>query len=74
LIANESAARATSAGSDGRTGPPQTWGDVRAVAGVSPVPRVPGERLAAALGLPFRPVVVKTRETKPQTELLVLAK
>ena len=27
------------------------------------------ERLAAALGLPFRPVVVKVRETKPQTEL-----
>ena len=32
---------------------------------------VPGfaERLAAALGLPFRPVLVKTRETKPQKEL-----
>jgi ATP-dependent DNA helicase RecQ len=27
------------------------------------------ERLAAALGLPFLPVVAKTRETKPQTEL-----
>ncbi len=27
------------------------------------------ERRAAALGLPFRPVVVKTRETKPQMEL-----
>jgi ATP-dependent DNA helicase RecQ len=32
---------------------------------------VPGfaERLAAALELPFRPVLVKTRETKPQKEL-----
>jgi ATP-dependent DNA helicase RecQ len=27
------------------------------------------ERLAAALGLPFRPLVVKTREAKPQKEL-----
>jgi ATP-dependent DNA helicase RecQ len=27
------------------------------------------ERLADALGLPFRPIVVKTRETKPQMEL-----
>jgi ATP-dependent DNA helicase RecQ len=34
-------------------------------------PEVAGfaERLASALGLPFRPVVVKTRETKPQMEL-----
>jgi ATP-dependent DNA helicase RecQ len=34
-------------------------------------PEVAGfaERLAAALGLPFRLVVVKTRETKPQIEL-----
>jgi ATP-dependent DNA helicase RecQ len=32
---------------------------------------VPGfaERLARALGLPFRPALVKTRETKPQKEL-----
>ena len=42
-------------------------GDVRAV-DVAAGAWWPGfaERLAAALGLPFRPVVVKTRETKPQ--------
>ena len=44
-------------------------GDVRAV--IARPDLVPGfaERLAAALGLPFRPIVVKTRETKPQKEL-----
>jgi ATP-dependent DNA helicase RecQ len=36
--------------------------------GVSPVPGF-AERLAATLDLPFRPIVVKTRETQPQTEL-----
>jgi ATP-dependent DNA helicase RecQ len=36
--------------------------------GASPVPGF-AELLAAALGLPFRPVVVKTRETKRQLEL-----
>ena len=36
--------------------------------GPSPVPGF-AERLAAALGLPFRPAVVKTRETAPQIEL-----
>jgi ATP-dependent DNA helicase RecQ len=51
-----------------RPEPPPTWVTCVPSSGVSPVPSF-AERLAAALGLPFRPVVVKTRETKPQTEL-----
>ena len=49
-------------------GPPPTWVTCVPSSGASPVPGF-AERLASALGLPFRPVVVKTRETKPQTEL-----
>jgi ATP-dependent DNA helicase RecQ len=50
-----------------RPDPPPTW--VTCVP--TSRPEVAGftERLAAAVGLPFRPVVVKRRETKPQTEL-----
>ncbi|HWL90200.1 MAG TPA: ATP-dependent DNA helicase RecG, partial [Actinomycetota bacterium] len=51
-----------------RPDPPPTWVTCVPSSGVSPVPGF-AERLAAALGLPFRPVVVKTRETKPQIEL-----
>ncbi len=51
-----------------RPNPPPTWVTCVPSSGVSPVPGF-AERLAAALGLPFRPVVVKTRETKPQAEL-----
>ena len=51
-----------------RPDPPPTWVTCVPSSGVSPVPGF-AERLAAALGLPFRPIVVKTRETKPQTEL-----
>jgi ATP-dependent DNA helicase RecQ len=51
-----------------RPDPPPTWVTCVPSTGVSPVSRFAG-RLAAALGLPFRPVVVKTRETKPQMEL-----
>jgi ATP-dependent DNA helicase RecQ len=51
-----------------RPDPPPTWVTCVPSSGVSPVPGF-AERLAAALGLLFRPVVVKTRETKPQTEL-----
>jgi ATP-dependent DNA helicase RecQ len=51
-----------------RPDPPPTWVTCVPSSGVSPVPRF-AERLAGALGLPFRPVVVKTRETKPQREL-----
>ena len=52
-----------------RPDPPPTW--VTCVPSTSRPEVVAGfaERLAAALGLPFRPVVVKTRETKPQLEL-----
>jgi ATP-dependent DNA helicase RecQ len=52
-----------------RPDPPPTW--VTCVPSSSRPEVVAGfaERLAAALGLPFRPVVVKTRETKPQMEL-----
>jgi ATP-dependent DNA helicase RecQ len=51
-----------------RPDPPPTW--VTCVPSTSR-PEVAGfaERLATALGLPFRPIVVKTRETKPQMEL-----
>jgi ATP-dependent DNA helicase RecQ len=51
-----------------RPDPPPRWVACVPSSGVSSVPGF-AERLAAALGLPFRPVVVKTRETKPQTEL-----
>jgi ATP-dependent DNA helicase RecQ len=51
-----------------RPNPPPTWVTCVPSTGVSPVPLF-AERLAGALGLPFRPVVGKTRETKPQTEL-----
>jgi ATP-dependent DNA helicase RecQ len=51
-----------------RPDPPPTWVTCVPSSGVSPVPGF-AERLASALGLPFRPLVVKTRETKPQTEL-----
>jgi ATP-dependent DNA helicase RecQ len=51
-----------------RPDPPPTWVTCVPSSGVSPVPGF-AERLAAALGLPFRPIVVKTRETKPQIEL-----
>jgi ATP-dependent DNA helicase RecQ len=51
-----------------RPDPPPTWVTCVPSSGVSPVPRF-AEQLASALGLPFRPVVAKTRETKPQTEL-----
>jgi ATP-dependent DNA helicase RecQ len=51
-----------------RPDPPPTWVTCVPSSGPSPVPGF-AERLAAALGLPFRPVVVKTRETKPQMEL-----
>jgi ATP-dependent DNA helicase RecQ len=51
-----------------RPDPAPTWVTCVPSSGVSPVPGF-SERLAAALGLPFRPVVVKTRETKPQMEL-----
>ena len=51
-----------------RPDPPATW--VTCVPSPDR-PAVPGfaERLAAALVLPFRPIVSKTRETKPQKEL-----
>jgi ATP-dependent DNA helicase RecQ len=51
-----------------RPDPPPTW--VTCVPSRRR-PAVSGfaERLAATLGLPFRPIVVKTRETKPQREL-----
>jgi ATP-dependent DNA helicase RecQ len=51
-----------------RPDPAPTWVTCVPSSGVSPVPGFV-ERLAAALGLPFRPLVVKTRETKPQSEL-----
>jgi ATP-dependent DNA helicase RecQ len=62
------AAAAELVGKRWRPDPPPTWVTCVPSSGVSPVPGF-AERLAAALGLPFRPVVVKTRETKPQTEL-----
>jgi ATP-dependent DNA helicase RecQ len=51
-----------------RPDPPLTW--VTCVPSTARREVVAGfaERLAAALGLPFRPIVVKTRETKPQME------
>jgi ATP-dependent DNA helicase RecQ len=51
-----------------RPEPSPTWVTSVPSSGASPVPGF-AERLAAALGLPFRPVVVKTRETAPQIEL-----
>ena len=51
-----------------RPDPPPTWVTCVPSSGASPVPGF-AERLASALGLPFRPIVVKTRETKPQSEL-----
>jgi ATP-dependent DNA helicase RecQ len=61
-------AAAELAGKRWRPDPPPTWVTCVPSSGVSPVSGFT-ERLAAALGLPFRPVVVKTRETKPQMEL-----
>jgi ATP-dependent DNA helicase RecQ len=51
-----------------RPDPAPTWVTCVPSSGVSLVPGF-AERLAAGLGLPFRPAVVKTRETKPQMEL-----
>jgi ATP-dependent DNA helicase RecQ len=51
-----------------RPDPPPAWVTCVPSSGVSPVSGFAG-RLASALGLPFRRIVVKTRETKPQTEL-----
>jgi ATP-dependent DNA helicase RecQ len=62
------AAAAELVGKRWRPDPPPTWVTCVPSSGVSPVPDF-AERLAPALGLPFRPIVVKRRETKPQTEL-----
>ena len=51
-----------------RPDPPPAWVTCVPSSGPSPVPGF-AERLAAALGLPFRPAVVKARETAPQIEL-----
>jgi ATP-dependent DNA helicase RecQ len=51
-----------------RPDPPPTWVTCVPSSGPSPVPGF-AEQLAAALGLPFRPVVVKMRETAPQIAL-----
>jgi ATP-dependent DNA helicase RecQ len=52
-----------------RPDPFPTW--VTSIPSTTRPDLVPGfaQRLAEALGLPFRPLLVKTRETKPQKEL-----
>src|SRR6185503_17591344 len=61
------AAAAELVGKRWRPDPPPTW--VTYVPTSRPEVAGFAERLADALGLPFRPVVVKRRETKPQIQL-----